>query len=79
MGLIVQPTENCAFFYGRVFNFFSLFDFVYAINLRNKPYFLMPNRMSMVSAICLAGEVLGSELFVLVFFNLIKFCWKKKN
>jgi hypothetical protein len=39
----------------------------------------MPNRMSMVSAICLAGEVLGSELFVLVFFNLIKFCWKKKN
>jgi hypothetical protein len=34
---------------------------VYAINLKNKPYFLMHDDMKMVSVIFLAREVLGSR------------------
>jgi hypothetical protein len=43
---------------------------VYAINLKNNPYSSMPNGMSMVSAICLAGEVLGSKLFCAGYFSI---------
>jgi hypothetical protein len=36
--------------------FNSLFDYVYALNVKNKPYFIVPNGMPMVNAIFLAKE-----------------------
>jgi len=43
---------------------------VYAINLKNKPYFSMANGMSMVSALCLGGEVLGFIAFCAGYFSI---------
>ncbi len=40
----------------------SLFDFVYAINLKNKPWSSMPNGRPMVNAIFPTWELLGSKL-----------------
>jgi hypothetical protein len=34
---------------------------VYALNIKNKPYFSVPNGMQMVNAIFLAKEDLGSK------------------
>jgi hypothetical protein len=45
-----------------VFFLNALFDFVHAINLKNKPWFSMPNGRPMVNAIFHAGELLGSKL-----------------
>jgi len=57
--------------YRKVFNFFLFL--ILCLNLKNKSYFLMPIiGMPMVSAICLAGEVLGSKLFVLDIFQFNK-------
>jgi hypothetical protein len=44
------------------FEFFSFFDFVYAINVGKKPWFSMLNDMQMVSVIVSVGEDLGSKL-----------------
>ncbi len=42
----------------------SLIDFVYAINVENKPSFLMPDGMLLVSAIFLVREKLKSKLML---------------
>jgi hypothetical protein len=39
-----------------------LFDFMYVINVKNKPYFLALDGMPMVSAIFHVREDLGSKL-----------------
>jgi hypothetical protein len=49
---------------------FSLFDFVYAINLKNKPCFSMTNSMPMVNAIFPTREDLGLMNNMQIFFNL---------
>jgi hypothetical protein len=46
-----------ALFYYRVNFFFSLFDFVYKINLKNKPLSLMPNDMPMINVACFTREI----------------------
>jgi len=42
--------------------FFFFFDFEYAINVKNRPYFSVPNGMTMVNATFLARESLRSKL-----------------
>jgi hypothetical protein len=51
--------ENCTI----LLHFFPFlkYDFVYAINLKNKPWSLMPNGMPMVNANFLARELMGSK------------------
>jgi hypothetical protein len=53
------------------FNFFSLFDFVYAIDVKNKSYFSISDGLLVVNAIFLAWDdvrskskpMLGSKTF----------------
>jgi hypothetical protein len=40
------------------------FDFVYAINVKNKPCFSVPNGMLVVNAIFLVGEDVGSKVML---------------
>jgi len=61
MGTTVQPFRRLCCFVSRFFFKNSLFDFVYAIHLKNKPYSSMFNGMLMVSVIFHVGGVLGSK------------------
>jgi len=61
MGLTVQPYGKLCYF-ATWFLINSLFDFVYAINLKNKPWSSMPNSRPMVNAIFPTWELLGSKL-----------------
>jgi hypothetical protein len=60
MGLIAQPFRKLRCFVARFF-FNSFFDFVYAIDLKKKPYYSMLDDMLVVSVIFHVGEVLGSK------------------
>jgi hypothetical protein len=59
MGLILQPCRKlCCSTIG----FFFFFDFEYAINVKNRPYFSVPNGMTMVNVTFPARESLRSKL-----------------
>ncbi len=61
MGLTMQSCEKLCCFATR-FKFYLFFDFVYVINVKNKPCFPVPNGMPMVNAIFLARENLESKV-----------------
>ncbi len=60
MGLTAQSRgELCCFVVGFIFSF--SFEFMHAINVTNKPYFLVPHGMPVVSTIFPMGGDLGSK------------------
>ncbi len=60
MGLTMQPCGK-QWHFATQFFFSYFFDYVYALNVKHKPYFSALDGMPMVSAIFHAKEDLGSK------------------